>query len=93
MRSMLVAFSLIAAMTKAPVIPAAIVGTEKIFSREVKFPRLAVVYGKPLNFTGNAKDKNDLEEFARSIMSAIAELRERGNREVSNALKEGVNNE
>lgn len=68
--------SLIAAMTKAPIIPAAIINTEKIFSKEKFFPRLAVVYGTPLKFTGSTKDKEALAEFAQSIMKEIARLRE-----------------
>lgn len=67
--------SLIAAMTKAPIIPAAIVNTEKIFSREKFLPRLAVVYGTPLRFTGSTKDKQALADFAQEIMNAIAKLK------------------
>lgn len=67
--------SLIAAMTKAPIIPAAIVNTNKIFSAEKKFPRLAVVYGKPIYFEGNPKDKNQLDEFAQFIMKEVAKLK------------------
>lgn len=74
--------SVIAAMTKAPVIPAAIIGTKKIFSREEKFPRLAVVYGEPLKFSGNAKDKEVLNDFAQKIMSEIAKLKELGEKEI-----------
>ena len=68
--------SLIAAMTKAPIIPAAIVNTEKIFSREKFLPRLAVVYGKPMNFTGSTKDKQALADFAQEIMNEIAKLKD-----------------
>ena len=75
--------SVIAAMTKASIIPAAIVGTEKIFSHEVKFPRLAVVYGKPLQFVGNAKDKDALNDFAQKIMSEIAALKVIGEKSIS----------
>ena len=67
--------SLIAAMTKAPVIPAAIVNTEKIFSRAEFLPRLAVVYGTPIKFTGSTKDKAALDAFAQEIMSAIGTLK------------------
>ena len=67
--------SLIAAMTKAPIIPAAIVDTEKIFSREKFLPRLAVVYGSPIKFTGSTKDKEALDAFAQSIMNEIAKLK------------------
>ena len=75
--------SLIAAMTKAPIIPAAIVNTEKIFSSEVKFPRLAVIYGTPVKFSGNAKDKDAMNDFAQSLMNEIAKLKIVG----ENALK------
>lgn len=67
--------SLIAAMTKAPIIPAAIVNTEKIFSKEKFFPRLAVVYGSPIKFSGSTKDKEALAEFAQYIMNEIAKLK------------------
>ena len=75
--------SVIAAMTKAPVIPAAIIGTEKIFSAQKKFPRLCVVYGEPLQFTGNAKDREDLNDFAQKIMSEISKLKNFGEQEIS----------
>ena len=68
--------SLIAAMTKAPIIPAAIIGTEKIFSKEKFLPRLAVVYGKPMKFSGSTKDKEALANFAQAIMSEIATLKD-----------------
>lgn len=67
--------SLIAAMTKAPIIPAAIVNTEKIFSRAEKFPRLAVVYGTPIKFSGSTKDKDAMANFAQELMNEIANLK------------------
>ena len=67
--------SLIAAMTKAPIIPAAIINTEKIFSREKFFPRPAVVYDKPIKFSGSTKDKDSMENFAQEIMNEIAKLK------------------
>ena len=68
--------SLIAAMTKAIIIPAAIVDTEKIFSKEKFFPRLAVVYGKPMKFSGSTKDKEAMANFAQELMNEIAKLKE-----------------
>lgn len=68
--------SLIAAMTKAIIIPAAIVDTEKIFSQEKFFPRLAVVYGKPMKFSGSTKDKEAMANFAQELMNEIAKLKE-----------------
>ena len=67
--------SLIAAMTKAPIIPAAIINTEKIFSKEKFFPRPAVVYGKPIKFSGSTKDRDAMENFAQEIMNEIAKLK------------------
>lgn len=75
--------SLIAAMTKVPIIPAAIVNTNKIFSAEVKFPRLAVVYGKPMKFDGNTKDKDKLAEFAQLIMAEVANLKTFGEKSLA----------
>lgn len=75
--------SLIAAMTKAPIIPAAIINTEKIFSSEVKIPRLAVVYGEPIRFSESTKDKDAMNDFAQSLMDKIAKLKIIG----ENALK------
>ncbi|MBR1729406.1 MAG: 1-acyl-sn-glycerol-3-phosphate acyltransferase [Selenomonadaceae bacterium] len=66
--------TLIAAMTKAPIIPAAIINTNKIFSSDNFFPQLAVVYGKPMNFSGSLKDKEALEIFSQSIMEEIKKL-------------------
>ena len=70
--------SLIAAMTKSPIIPAAIVNTEKIFTREAIFPPLAVVYGSPIKFSGSTKDKEALDNFAQQIMTEIAKLKQLG---------------
>lgn len=67
--------SLIAAMTKSIIIPAAIVNTEKIFSREKFLPRPAVVYGSPMKFSGSTKDKEALANFAQDIMKEIAKLK------------------
>ena len=71
--------SLIAAMTKAPIIPAAIVSTEKIFSRAEFLPRPAVVYGTPMKFSGSTKDKEALAAFAQEIMNEIAKLKASAN--------------
>ena len=66
---------LITAMTKSAVLPAAIIGTNEIFSKSKFFPKLTVVYGEPMQFEGNVKDKKALAEFSQSIMNEIANLR------------------
>ncbi len=67
--------SLIAAMTKAPVLPAAIIDTNMIFSSKKFLPKLAVIYGKPMYFLGNIKDKEALANFSQSIMNEIKLLK------------------
>ncbi len=65
---------LIAAMTRAPLIPTAIIGTNRIFSRECFLPKITVIYGKPMYFEGDHKDKAALEAFSQSILEEIARL-------------------
>ena len=66
---------LITAMTNAPVIPVAIINTNKIFGDKM-FPQLGLVYGKPMYFNGNIKDKEALAEFSQSIMTKIKALQD-----------------
>ena len=65
---------LIAAMSKTAVIPSAIINTNKIFSSGSFFPQLTLVYGRPMKFEGNIKDKEALTAFSQSIMNEIAKL-------------------
>lgn len=65
---------LIAAMAKVPVVPAAIIGTRSIFSEKNRFPKLKVIYGKPIMFTGKISDKEALNDFSQQIMTEIAAL-------------------
>ena len=67
--------SILAAMTKVPIVPAAIVNTEKIFSADEKFPRLVLVIGRPIYFNGNAKDKDELSNFAQMVMGKVSDLK------------------
>jgi 1-acyl-sn-glycerol-3-phosphate acyltransferase len=67
--------ALLAALSGAPVIPAAIVGSE--LSREKHRPPAVVVYGKPIQFPPNTKaKKEDLEAFTETIMAAILVARD-----------------
>ncbi|MFA6848934.1 MAG: lysophospholipid acyltransferase family protein [Selenomonadaceae bacterium] len=63
--------ALIAAMTTAPVVPAALIGTDKIFQKGSYFPKLRVVYGKPIIFEGKHNNKEDLQVFSQKIMDKI----------------------
>ena len=66
--------SLIAAMIKAPVVPTALIGTNKIWSKEEKFPQLTIVFGEPIYYEGKSNDKAALEEFSQEIMKKIENL-------------------
>ena len=66
--------SLIAAMSKAPVVPTALIGTNKIWSKEEKFPQQTIVFGEPIYYEGKSNDKAALEEFSQEIMKKIENL-------------------
>lgn len=63
---------LIAAMTGAPVVPACIIGTDRIG----RFPKLRLLIGKPIHFEGNRKDKDMLAAFSQSVMTHVIALKE-----------------
>ncbi|MFV0636221.1 lysophospholipid acyltransferase family protein [Mitsuokella sp.] len=67
---------LIAAMSGAPVVPACIIGTDHIFQNGGFLPKLRVAYGKPMYFTGDRRDKEQLAAFSQEIMAHIAKMRE-----------------
>ncbi|MFC2468761.1 MAG: lysophospholipid acyltransferase family protein [Negativicutes bacterium] len=66
--------ALLAAMSGVPVVPAAIIGTERIFSHGSFFPKLRVVYGKPLSFEGKHNDRESLQVFSQKIMEEIVKM-------------------
>lgn len=63
--------SMLAAMSKAPVIPTAIIGTNKIFANGSLLPQLTIAYGEPMFFEGKHNDKEALENFSKKIMENI----------------------
>ena len=67
---------LIAAMTGAPVVPAAVIGTNQIFSFGHFLPKLRVIYGEPIRFQGDPRNKEDLAAFSQSVMDHIAAMKE-----------------
>ena len=66
--------ALLAAMGKVPVVPAAILGTDRIFSWGSFFPQLTVIYGAPLFFEGKRNDKETLQMFSQKIMEEIVKM-------------------
>ena len=67
---------LLAAMSGAPVVPACIVGTDRIMQKGGFLPKLSIMYGEPMHFTGDKRDKEQLEAFSQEIMAHIAAMRE-----------------
>lgn len=66
--------ALLAAMGRVPVVPAAILGTDQIFSLRSFFPKLTVVYGTPLFFPEKHHDKETLQAFSQKIMEEIGKM-------------------
>lgn len=63
--------ALIALKAGVPVVPAALVGTNKIFAQGCLFPKVKVVYGKPLQIDPQQTDKAALQAFSQRIMDEI----------------------
>ncbi|WP_296899761.1 lysophospholipid acyltransferase family protein [uncultured Megamonas sp.] len=62
--------ALIAAKSKATVVPVAIQGTFKL----KPFRRITLIYGKPMVFEAEKVDKENLQEFTEKIMQEIASM-------------------
>lgn len=68
--------ALLAVKSGAPVVPAAIVGTNRIFSKGCFFPRVEIRYGKPLTFTAERADRAAMQAFSDRVMAEIGKLLE-----------------
>ena len=66
--------ALLAALGNVPVVPAAILGTDRIFSRGIFFPKLTVIFGEPLFFSGKHNDKENLQLFSQKIIEEIVKM-------------------
>jgi len=70
---------LIAARTGTPVVPVHILGSRAALPRGGgwrPFRTIHVVYGRPMRFQGDPKNREDYQKFADEIMSAIANLKD-----------------
>ena len=70
---------LIAARTGTPVVPVHIIGSRAALPRGGgwrPFRTIHVVYGQPMCFQGDPKNREDYQKFADEIMSAIANLKD-----------------
>ena len=66
--------SMLAGMGKAPVVPTAIIGTNRIFANGSMFPKVKIIFGEPIVFEGKHNDKEALEAFAQKIMTNIEKM-------------------
>lgn len=66
--------ALIAAKAKVPVIPTAVLNTERIFKWGSFFPAVKVVYGTPIYYKKDKIDKEELQCFTAEIMQQIQNL-------------------
>lgn len=66
--------ALLAAMSKAPVVPVALINTNRIMQNGGLLPQLQIIFGEPMYFQGKHNDKAALEEFSQKIMKNIENL-------------------
>lgn len=66
--------ALIAAKAKVPVIPTAVINTNRIFKAGSFFPAIKVIYGKPVYYKSDKIDKVELQRFTAEIMQQIQNL-------------------
>ena len=70
--------ALILTKSGAPVIPVAVINTEKIFKFEHGFfPEVKIIFGKPFTVEKMKADKEKLDEIGELLMSKISELRDK----------------
>ena len=73
---------MIALKSKAPVVPVALIDTDRLLPAHSKcfhFARVRVIYGKPLTFDDlyeRGMDREAIDEVGKRVMAAIAGLRE-----------------
>lgn len=71
---------LIALKSRVPVLPAAIIGSDKVLAphaKRLRRHRITIYYGKPLTFDDLCEGKDSreaMEEIGRRVMAAIADL-------------------
>lgn len=73
-------FAMVALKSRAPVVPAALFGTERSLSPScpfLRFGRIKIVYGSPITFEDlyDKPGRESLEEVGERVMAAISQLR------------------
>jgi 1-acyl-sn-glycerol-3-phosphate acyltransferase len=70
--------AMVALKTGMTIVPAAIIGTNKIWGSNTWFPRVKVMFGKPILVKQGKTDKDAIEGLSRTIMNEIADLLSKG---------------
>jgi 1-acyl-sn-glycerol-3-phosphate acyltransferase len=70
--------AMVALKTGMTIVPAAIIGTNKIWGSDTWFPRIKVMFGKPILVKQGKTDKDAIESLSRTIMNEIADLLSKG---------------
>lgn len=70
--------ALIAAKAGVPVVPAAVIGTNKVFSHGCFLPQFRVKFGQPIYVVKGKMDKEALDDLSTRMMGAISRLLEEG---------------
>ena len=68
--------AMIALKSGAPVVPAAIIGTNKVWKEGLLLPRFIVKFGNPINVEQGKSDKEAMENLSNRIMQEISHLLE-----------------
>jgi 1-acyl-sn-glycerol-3-phosphate acyltransferase len=68
--------ALLALKAGVPVIPTAIIGTDKIYSSGCLFPKFKVIFGKPLLLNRDNNSKESMEALSAKVMTEIDRLLE-----------------
>ncbi len=70
--------AMLAVKAGVPVVPAAIIGTNKLFRDGCLFPPITVKFGRPIHLLAGRTDKENGEFLTNTVMAEIARLLEEG---------------
>ncbi|MDF2569765.1 MAG: plsC [Sporomusa sp.] len=71
--------AMLAVKAGVPVVPAAIIGTNKVFQDGHLFPQFKIIFGKPIVLSRDNGSKDNLDVMSRKVMAAIGYLLEEEN--------------
>ena len=66
--------AMLAIKAGVPIIPTAVIGTNKIFKQGSFFPQIKVIFGQPIETSQYANDKTGIHALTLQIMGSISQL-------------------